>query len=277
MRIFIGIFGLILMLASCSRTRDVQGERTVPARKTAELVEAVKQAELDCGWISLKYDVEVKMDKFDDSFKMYVRMNQDSVIWVSATYYAVEVARFLFTPDTVKYMNRKTYQYYIGDYQYVNDKFNVDMNFNMLQDLILGNSASLLMFDDEEDVQKLRSSRRDGAYYLSFLRKGQVRRALKKDDGYPEDMTLNVGLWIDAKTMRASKTEITEFDADRQVRAEYSDFQKACNSYFPYTVRFESVVENEHAKVKTSVLKLSTDKPQSLSFTIPEKYERIAL
>jgi len=263
------VFGLTI--GACKRSKELAADANIPNLKTEEILLSMKDNAIDCGWISIKYDVEVKTSDFDDSFKMYIRMKQDSAIWVSATYYAVEVARFLFTPDSVMFMDRKNNQYYTGDYDYITSRFEVEASFDLLQALILANTADLLEAEVAEG--KIRSYRQDGSYYLSFLRKGQLRRALRKEDG--KDVNLNIGLWINPESYRMVKTSITDFSADRTLTATYMNYETACNSSFPYTTQYLAVSPNEQAEVKTSVMKFSSGKKVSLSFTIPDKYEEL--
>ena len=230
----------------------------------------MNENEINCDWLSIKYDVELKTPKIDDSFKMYVRMRKDSAIWVSATYYAVEVARFLFTPDSVKFMDRKNNQYYMGEYDYISERFQVDANFSVLQSLILANSVEILKLESEED--KMKSSKSDGKYYLSVLRKGQMRRALKRDE-VKKDIDLGISVWVQPDNFRIHKTTIADFESDRSITAVFSDYEKTCNSFFPKKVNYTAISANEQAEVKTSAMKVTPDKKVSLSFTIPEKYE----
>lgn len=258
------------VLTSCKSSRTAQGERdrNIPNLKSKEIMDSLTVHDLRCGWLSIKYEVEIKTDKIEDSFKMYVRMKQDSVIWVSATYYAVEIGRFLLTPDSVKYMDRKNNKYYTGDYDYITNLVMVEANFDLLQSLILGNGDAFVDIENE----KVRTAKDNGKYYLSFLRKGQLRRALRKDE-LKKPIDLVVSLWIEPQHFRVSKTSLYDFTEDRKLTAEYSDFQPACNSTFPYSMKLSANSTNEQAEVKTSVIKLTTDKEVSLSFTIPEKYE----
>lgn len=257
---------------SCSGVKDTTERRRLPNLKTDEILERMRENEIQCDWLSLKYEVEVKTNDFDDSFKMYIRMRQDSAIWISATYYAVEIARFLFTPDSVRFMDRKNKQYYYGGYEYISERFEVGASYEVLQALILANTVSLLA--SETDEGKVRSSEEEGNYFLSFLRKGQLRRALRKEDAN-QDVNLNIGLWIEPMFFRMNKTSITDFTSERTLTASYSDYKEACNSRYPYITEYVAISPNEQAKVKTSVMKLSSGKKVSLSFTIPDKYEAL--
>lgn len=257
-----------ILFESCKggQKAEVKEER-LPNMKTEQLLGALAENQLDCDWLSIKYEVEIKTSKMDDSFKAYARIKKDSAIWISATYYSVEIARFLLTPDSVKYMDRRNRKYYEGDYSYLSSLIMFETNFNLVQNIILANSSALISLDD-----KVKSSKDDGKYLLSFLRKGQLRRAKRKEE-LNKELELVVSLWVDPKSYRVSKTSLVDFEANRTLEVDYSNFEESCNSSYPHTTKFVANSENEQAEVKTSVIKLSADKEVSLSFTIPEKYE----
>lgn len=263
-------------LNSCKSSGGITAEAApkAPNIKTEELLDSLTAHQLACEWLSIKYDVEIKNQKVEDSFKAYVRLKSDSVIWISATYYNVEIARLLLTPDSVKYLDRRQKQYYTGTYTYLSKVFMFDADFNLIQNLLLGNSNALI--DGEE---KIRAAKDKGQYYLSFLRKGQLRRVKRKEekkDEYKKELELIVSLWIRPETFRVSKTLIADYTDNRSVEATYMNHEPLCNSFFPKEMVFLATKDNEQVKVKTSVIKVSADKEVSLSFTIPEKYEALA-
>ena len=261
---------LSLGLASCRSGRNsTSGDKErLPKLKTNELVDSLHANDLSCDWMSIKYDVEIKTSKIDDSFKLYVRLKQDSLIWISATYYAVEIGRFLFTRDSVKYIDRRNNKFYAGGYEYITEKFMIEADFPTLQSLILAN-GSAFVYNIQE---KLRCNEDDGSYTLKFLRKGQIKRAAKKDE-FKNPADLSVSLWIQPETFRLNKADIRNFNEQRSLTATYSNLEKHCNSMFPMNIVFLAYSPNEQATVKTSVIKLTVDKKVSVSFTIPDKYE----
>lgn len=266
-RLFLLVIGCLLFV-SCKRTKDVAGTKHIPNRKTDDIVQLMRANELKCDWVSVKWEVEIKTNKVEDSFKMYARVRKDSVVWISATYYSVEIARFLFTPDSVRYMDRKNNQYYVGDYSYITNQYNIEANFDILQSLILANALPLVASDQE----RLRGSKDDGNYLLSYLKKGQLKRAMKKEEASKE-IDLIVSLWVDPEAFRLSKTSLYDPSKGRTLTAQYSEFEDACNSAYPKITEYRLDTPDEQAIVKTSVMKLTTNKEVSLSFTIPDKYE----
>jgi hypothetical protein len=263
----------LMLLASCGSNRQINaGHTRIPNLKTEEILDSLKANQLRCNWLSIKYDVEIKTPKIDDSFKAYVRMKRDSAIWISATYYSVEIARFLITPDTVRYMDRRNKNFYVGDYSFLSDLLLFDANYNLIQNIILGNSDALISLDN-----KVKSSKEKGQYLISFLKKGQLRRAIRKEerkeDYEIEDAEVVVSLLVNPDIFRVNQTSLTDLTDDRSITVNYEKQEPTCNSYYPHVIKILAKSENEQAEVKTSVIKLTSGKKVSLSFTIPEKYE----
>jgi hypothetical protein len=270
--LLIWLFVSLLVGQSCKSSREATaGAADLPNRKTAELVELLKSSDQKCDWTNIKYYVEIKTNKIDDSFKLYVRSRLDSAIWVSATYYAVEVARFLFTPDSVKFMDRRNNQYYVGGYEYITNTFMVDADFWTLQDLIMGNGSA---FVDSRD-EKLYSSENDGSYKISYFKDSQIRRAMKKDENKGVS-DLAVSLVLDPSSFRVETTTILDIEDERSLTVNYSNHKPLCETTHPHTTIFSAESPNEQATVKTSIIKISSGKRVSLSFTIPDKYEPLA-
>lgn len=255
---------------SCKSSRNTEiGDRErLPNKKTNEIVESLRENDLVCDWMSIKYEVEIKTNKIDDSFKLYARLKQDSVIWISATYYAVEIGRFLFTPDSVKYIDRRNNKFFVGGYEYISKTFMIEADFHTLQSLILGNGYAFVDNTDE----KLRSSEDMGMYTLSLLSKGQLRR-YERGEELPKDLGLVISLWVNPEDYRLARAEVLDVVEERRLTATYSEFENHCNTSFPRKTEFVAISPNEQATVNTSVIKLSTGKKVSVSFTIPDKYE----
>jgi hypothetical protein len=260
----------LMLLASCGSNRQINaGHTRIPNLKTEEILDSLKANQLRCNWLSIKYDVEIKTPKIDDSFKAYVRMKRDSAIWISATYYSVEIARFLITPDTVRYMDRRNKNFYVGDYSFLSDLLLFDANYNLIQNIILGNSDALISLDN-----KVKSSKEKGQYLISFLKKGQLRRAIRKEERKDDyEIEVVVSLLVNPDIFRVNQTSLTDFTDDRSITVNYEKQEPTCNSYYPHVIKILAKSENEQAEVKTSVIKLTSGKKVSLSFTIPEKYE----
>lgn len=244
--------------------------------KIPDLVEQIKQNEFKTPALSIKANVAFKAEKLSDSFKMYIRMKQDSLIWISATYYKVEVARLLLTPDSVKIIDRKEKKYYLGDFQVLNVNFETDFNFYTLQDLILGNSSSLI-------DGKLKMKEAKQMYVISTSKKfkdvrevkvTQIEEELLEVDEKGENFNMNYSLYYNPTTYRLEKLFAKETKNNKSVFVKYSNFKEFNGQLFPHDILY-NVVSDKLLKLNISYMKVEAESDLKFPFTISEKYEKV--
>ena len=66
-------------------------------------------------------------------------MKKDSLIWISVTGVGFEVARGLITKDSIVFMDKFHKEYFAFNYEQLSKKYNFDLNFALLQSIIIGN------------------------------------------------------------------------------------------------------------------------------------------
>ena len=124
----------------------------------------LKKNEFHFDWLNIKFSAEVTFNKNSNSFSGNARIRKDSAIWL-AIYPAlgIEAVRILVTTDSVKMLNRIAQTYFCGDFKYINQLLQTDLDFDMLQSLLVGNDFSSY----ENDVFKATVD--DKLYLLSTI------------------------------------------------------------------------------------------------------------
>ncbi len=84
----------------------------------------------------MKYDANGNKQNFTTNF----RLEKGKYIWASISGFGIEIARAYITPDSVKAINRLDKTYYLYSYKDIQKIINVELDFNTLQDLIVGNA-----------------------------------------------------------------------------------------------------------------------------------------
>ncbi|TPE43831.1 DUF4292 domain-containing protein [Pontibacter mangrovi] len=159
----------LLLLASCKK-------ETVPTAASAATttVGEVKVDNLEFTYLSAKGQITLN-DKNDNlSSGVSIRMRKDSVIWVSVLPgLGIEAARMMLTQDSVYFMNRLKKEYAATDYGFLRNKLQVDLNFEVLQSILLGNyqAAGAEKVMDTGDLQHVQQQRQNLTfdYFISSL------------------------------------------------------------------------------------------------------------
>lgn len=263
------LLGLMVVgLWSCKPSEKAK-RRLLEGKKTTYLIEQMKQNEFEFETFSAKSVISVKQEGKKNTFKSNIRIRRDSAIWISITpLFGIEMARVLITQDTVKLINRIEKNYFIGNYDYINQKFNVDLDYQLLQALLLGNSIAF-EFDD-----KVKFSIDKEDYYLGNLRKRKARKADDKPKKIEKEKDEVISLWINQNSFKIDKFIFSDLTADRFILGEYSNHKEIDDQMVPEFLHFE-LQSAKPAEVELQYSRVSLNKPLKFSFNISSKYEQI--
>lgn len=131
---------------------------------TTENVGSVVVSNLDFNYLSARGQFTMN-DKNDNlSSGISLRIKKDSVIWMSVLPgLGIEAARLKLTQDSVYMMNRLRKEYIATDYAFLRRKLNLDIDFDVVQAILLGNyqaRGTEQVLDEQamQHVQQLREN-----------------------------------------------------------------------------------------------------------------------
>lgn len=229
----------------------------------------LKENEFNYNWLTSKFSADVITEDNKQSFTVSVRAKKDSAMWLSVSVLGIEGARMLITQDSVRFMDKLNNKYFVGDYQYLSKLLSIDVDFETMQSVLIGNSMEF--YDEDENLK----SGKDSTYYLlSTIKKRKLKKALKDNSDNVTAKELAQRIWLHPLTFKVYKIVINDFPNDRTFTANYSDFQVVDSSYFPFKANF-IIQAQKLITLDIDYSKVVHDKPQTMPFNIPAKYERI--
>lgn len=192
-----------------------------------------------------------------DNANVNIRIKKDSIIWLSVTGVGFEVARGIITPDSIIFLDKFHKELHSYDYQKLRSQFNFDLNFRLIQSIIIGNLPI-----PRETNQKFRKEKD----YL-LLRQNEGRIAI---DNY-----------VGEKTRKLKRLQAVEQPSKNSLTLDYEDFKDLNNYLFPFTSLitldvksqkdqqyYQTVIRIKHNKVDL------TDSNPGFPFSIPATYKR---
>jgi len=219
-------------------------------------------------WLNSKFSVTTNVDGKTNSFSASVRSRKDSALWISLSMFGLEGARLLATCDSVKFVDRINSKYFKGDYSYLSQILNTEIDFEMLQAVLIGNSVEFYSEDD-----KLRTYIENGNQVLSTIRKRKIKKVIinaTSEQNILKELVQRI--WLDASTYRVKKNVINDFNTSRTFEGNYGNFQLVDSLLFPFEAEF-SIQAQRTMKVSINYSKVEINNVQSLPFSIPSKYE----
>lgn len=254
---------------------DSLGKCRMDYKNAKALSALLRDNEFKYDWMYAKANVEFKEGEGenarDESFDIRVRVKKDSVILISIQALSlVDVAKVLITKDSVKLVDYIHKQYFKGDYQYINEVLRADLDYEVIQALLFGNSAA---FYDEEQRLKPVTDRQNCVYRLSTERKRRLRR-IEQGDIQPRESLQT--LTLDPNTFKIINNEFIDVTTNRFFNVMYDKFNMPDSIYAPHHVDIEIRAEKK-VKAKIDYVRMEKNVPQKVTLNIPSKYEPIRI
>jgi hypothetical protein len=260
---------IVVLFTSACKLQHKAKKKDLRVNRTEYLFEQLAQNEFKFQHLSLKAAVQLYQKGRKTPFKANIRIRKDSIIWVSITpVLGIEVARIMITTDSIKVINRLERNYFIGDYDYINKRFNIDLEFATIQSILVGNAIAF------EQNDKLQLSIDKEKYYLGNLKKRKVKRADEKPERIEKQKEEVVSLWVDQNTFKIANFIFSDLTANRFLTGRYNEFLAVDDQFLPNDLKFDFQSEKP-AKVNLQYSKVSLEGPLKFSFNISSKYEQV--
>lgn len=228
------------------------------AKADDENIAPLKVNEVDFTFLTAKSKFSFKSKNQDfDNTNVNIRMKKDSVIWLSVTGVGLEVARGLITRDSIVFMDKIHRDYFVFNYEQLSKQYNFDLNFELLQSVIIGNMPFPLQPEG---------------------------KFVKENDFYVAKQVVNrleVDNFIAEASLKLSRLKATEVPTQNTFTLDYEDFRQVSNFLFPFTslinlnVRSakDQQVNQTTMRLKHSRVELVTQSP-GFPFNVPSGYKR---
>lgn len=248
---------------------SVAGKCRMDFKSAKALSRLMAENELKYEWIAAKANVESFLDEKEESFDIRVSLRKDSAMLVTIQYVlGINVAKVLITKDSVKFVDYIHKSFFVGDFAYINEMLSADLDFDLLQSVMFGNSAQ---FYDEDTKLKPVIDRENCLYLLSTERKKKLRKIIEGGEQPSGDLQT---LTLNPENFKILRTEFVQTSTDRKFTAAYSQFAEKDSVYAPYHVDID-IVAQKRARLKINYVRIEKNTPQRLSLNIPAKYDAI--
>lgn len=258
---------LLVIFSGCKTTRKIIKEPLKDAG-SEYLFDQLKANELKFESFNAKFNLDYIFDKKKTEFKGQIRIIKDSMIWISfSPALGIEAARLLITNDSVKFINRINKTFFEGDYIYLNEYLDTNVDYDILQALIIGNDLS--HYEDG----KFRASVDNKFYKLSTASRAKLKKYVRKNELEPKVFIQNIWLSPDNfKILQLSLKEIRK--ENKKLDATYSRFIDISGQLFPRVIDFDLQADN-NIGVHLDYSKISINEELNFPFSVPSKYQLI--
>jgi predicted small lipoprotein YifL len=226
---------------------------SVVVNKNAERIAFLRSKDMVFNTLALKGKADLNMAGASNTVTVNVRVQRDRKIWMSITaLLGIEVGRAVITPDSIMVLNRLQSTYIRKPFSYVYRYTSGAVTFQMLQDILTGNTIDTLLRPDAT---------------LALNDKG-VWRLSGNQAALGFDVLFNT-------FQKSSEVNMNDVRAGQALKVVYGEYQKVNEYLFPTTIRINSMSGTRRVNLDFDFSKVESNVPVDMSFTVPRRFELI--
>src|ERR1035437_7878073 len=269
-RFYFILFLSIFVLGSCKHQQKIglnSGKCVLGYKNARTLTSNLKTNEFKFDRLNAKLGIEALIDSISESFTVNLRIKKDSIIWMSISKLGIEGGRILITKDSVKFINSIGKKYFRGDFTYIGQLMNTDIDFEMLQSLLVGNSVEF--YDDDE---KLKPGISVCQYTIGTIRKKKLRKVMERGKELKDPVE---SIYLIPETFKIARIVFYDFNPARSLDVHYDEFEKIDSlHWFPKKMNYV-IKADKNVNIDINYSKVSLNAEQTFPFKIPNNYEPI--
>ncbi|PLK42518.1 DUF4292 domain-containing protein [Emticicia sp. TH156] len=212
----------------------------------------VTPAEVDFRFLKIRSKINYTSGTESQSFPVTVHVEKDNKIWLSIAV-GLEVARGIITQDSVIFIDRLHRTYYKYDFASLSRRFKFNLNYNLVQSILIGNMP--LLKRETDDI-----TRQDGNFVIRQLENG-----------------IAIENFIAESNLKLLKLTAAESTSGNRMQIDYSNFLEINNFLFPQEI-ITKIDTPKDDKTTQTFINLQHNRVEFLnespgfSFSIPRGY-----
>ncbi|GAB5563427.1 MAG: DUF4292 domain-containing protein [Winogradskyella sp.] len=246
--------GMLVFITSCKSAKSVIASGEASNRLSAKQVIKEHQKN-DADFKTMQARVKIDLIQGDKSqgATFNLRVEKDKVIWLSAP---LGLARLMITPKKVRFYNKQGNEYFDGDYKLLSDFAGVDLDFNKVQNILLGQA----IYDLKAQPHKV--SVNDNSYALR-----------------PKDQSVLLELFylINPAHFKMDSLQLYQQLERRHLQVDYESYQEVDKQVFPKDVKVIAVNDSNEVSVIMDFKSITLNQDVRFPFKIPKGYKEMVI
>lgn len=244
---------LATVLSGCKSTQTITANGELNSKLSAkQLIKQTEKAEAKFKTLAGKLKIEyIDRDKSEGTTVSF-RMEKDKTIWMSK----LGIAKVLITPDRVAYYNKWDNTYFDGDFTYLSNLLGTDLDFQKVQNMLLGQSMFAL---------------NDKDYEIAIFDQSYQLKPKKQRDLF------ELFLMFNPSHFKMDSQQIAQPETRRILQIDYLSYQKVEDQTIPSQTKILAVENEDQLEINLELKSLNLNKDLNFPFTIPSGYKKVEL
>ena len=245
---------IITFFNGCKSSKAVinSGEAN-PKFSAKQVIREHQKRDFNFKTLQAKAKINITQKQKTQGTTFSLRIKKNEVIWLSAP---LGLARMKITPNQVQFYNKTDNTYFDGDYLLLSDFVGFDLDFNKVQNILMGQAIYDLKAQPHKvDIQ-------DNAYVL-----------------YPkqQDAILELFYLLNASHYKLNSLQLAQSSKRRFLQVDYKSYQDIENNVIPKDIKIVAVEDTDEALIDMEIKSIQLNEDLRFPFRIPSGYKEIKL
>jgi len=190
------------------------------------------------------------------NLKASLRMEKDSIIWLSFSKFGFPIAKLMVTQNRVQFYEKVTKTYFDGNFDWISKSLGIDFNFQMVQNLFVGEPI-LNLKEEKYKVQIVQN-----VYEISPKNKEHF---------------FDIAFWIDPYNFKLIKEQVQDQKNSQKLSIAYKGHTKIDKTLFIKGFEIKAVNKKIKTTIDVNYKNVIFDTDLKYPFKLPKSYKKIEL
>ncbi len=243
---------LCVLLIGCKSTKRVStnGELN-SALSVKDLIKKHDRQLADFKTLQAKVKVVYQQGQDEQSHTITLRMDRNKTIWINS---AFSVVRAMITPDRVGFYNKLDNTYFDGDFALISELLGTDLNFENVQNLLLGEALFNL---------------RDNTYNSDVHEESYVL--------YPENQSplYETFFLLNPSHFKMDSQQVAQSIEQRMLQVDYLNYQEVEKEILPHNIKIIALEPQKETIISMEFKSINLNEELRFPFRIPSGFDEI--
>ncbi|OUR93845.1 deoxyuridine 5'-triphosphate nucleotidohydrolase [Flavobacteriales bacterium 34_180_T64] len=245
---------LLIGVLGCKSTKSITNSSALDSKLSAkQIIRENSKKAAKFKRLQTKVKIAYTQDNKAHNYTVNLRMEKDKTIWISAT---LGLARAMITPEKVRFYDKINNQYFDGDYTLLSNLLGIDLDFDKVQSLLLGESIYNL---------------KDDTYIASI---NEVSYILQPKD---QKVLLELFLLFNPAHFKMDSQQLYQPLKKRFLQIDYTAYQEIEKQVLPKTMKIIAVENTDEVLIDMEFKSVSLNQELRFPFRIPSGFKEIVL
>lgn len=250
----IALLLILSFFASCKSKKLLAESKDASNEVTAQkIIQNYNNNNLNFSTLYIKANARYKDKNMSQGVTAEIKIKKDEKILVSVRVLGITMAKALITPQSVQYYEKPNGTYFEGDYIALSKWLGTDLDFNKVQNMLLGKTI--------DDLNK--------SDFIATI----VEKLYKLQSKNQDDITKEY--YFEAEKFLVRKQEISQIEKSRKLKIVYPEYQQKNELFLPLLLNIEAIQNENSTTIDIDYKLITINEEFTFPYAVPEGYERV--